>query len=565
MKHAGIRWIVLIALSLFIGLAFINCSSSDDPLPDGDGDGIPNATDNCPTVANADQVDSNNDGVGDACSIDTDGDGIFDFQDNCPANDNPNQEDGDGDGVGDVCDNCPTVSNADQADTDNDTIGDACETLVTATNDTFIWIGNTPMPIPVGLSVLSNDANATTVSAFDTTTTQGAVAGNADGSFTYTPPPPPITVPFTDTFSYTAANANGSDTATVTITINTNAWYVKNDVAAGGTGTKDDPFNTLATAVGSAADGDTIFVFRGDGTDTGQDAGITLTNNQNLIGEGTFFRFDVIPGVDIGFIEIVPLGIPPILANNGGIAGQILPIVTLNGSGIIVAGVEINGTDRVADVSGISGTNNNGFTIFTNIFTNLINEGIVLTNASGDGTIANNTLSNIVETGILIQYSGSGTVDIDTNILTSEVGTDIGSRGIDVDAVGALNITSTIRNNQVGSAAGTQIGRSGIQVQASGSGQHTASVQNNTVRNTGADGSSGIEVQSSLATSSICLRMTGNDSDNGFTLDNNAFAAVNLQAEGPLQADLEAANTGVFTYLDAVANISFVAVGTCFP
>ena len=30
-------------------------------------------------------------------------------------------------GVGDECDNCPTVSNADQADTDSNGIGDACE------------------------------------------------------------------------------------------------------------------------------------------------------------------------------------------------------------------------------------------------------------------------------------------------------------------------------------------------------------------------------------------------------------------------------------------------------
>ena len=38
---------------------------------------------------------------------DTDGDGVPDAVDNCPAVPNPGQEDADGDGVGDVCDSCP--------------------------------------------------------------------------------------------------------------------------------------------------------------------------------------------------------------------------------------------------------------------------------------------------------------------------------------------------------------------------------------------------------------------------------------------------------------------------
>ena len=36
-------------------------------LQDGDGDGVPDVYDNCPTVANLDQLDSNGDGIGDAC------------------------------------------------------------------------------------------------------------------------------------------------------------------------------------------------------------------------------------------------------------------------------------------------------------------------------------------------------------------------------------------------------------------------------------------------------------------------------------------------------------------
>ena len=37
------------------------------PAADSDADGVPNTTDNCPTVANAGQADADGDGVGDAC------------------------------------------------------------------------------------------------------------------------------------------------------------------------------------------------------------------------------------------------------------------------------------------------------------------------------------------------------------------------------------------------------------------------------------------------------------------------------------------------------------------
>jgi uncharacterized repeat protein (TIGR01451 family) len=38
------------------------------PIADADGDGVPDASDNCPSVANPNQQDSNNDGIGDACT-----------------------------------------------------------------------------------------------------------------------------------------------------------------------------------------------------------------------------------------------------------------------------------------------------------------------------------------------------------------------------------------------------------------------------------------------------------------------------------------------------------------
>lgn len=101
---------------------------------DMDGDGVADASDNCPSVFNpvrpmdnGMQPDTDADGTGDACDPcpldasstscttydpnDSDGDGHANDMDNCPNVANADQADADGDGHGDLCDACPNTAN----------------------------------------------------------------------------------------------------------------------------------------------------------------------------------------------------------------------------------------------------------------------------------------------------------------------------------------------------------------------------------------------------------------------------------------------------------------------
>jgi PKD repeat protein len=138
---------------------------------DSDGDGIPDAQDNCPGLYNPAQTDADHDGVGDDCattgsggsppatkssappvstlpapgctapagSPDRDGDGVADQCD----------PDMDNDGIpdkglpGDLLDNCPLVPNPNQRDTNGDGFGDACQPASSSTRS----VAARPVPV----------------------------------------------------------------------------------------------------------------------------------------------------------------------------------------------------------------------------------------------------------------------------------------------------------------------------------------------------------------------------------------------------------------------------------
>jgi fibronectin-binding autotransporter adhesin len=62
----------------------VTLEANAPPPPDSDGDGVPNSTDNCPSVDNASQANNDGDAQGDACDADDDNDGVPDASDACP-------------------------------------------------------------------------------------------------------------------------------------------------------------------------------------------------------------------------------------------------------------------------------------------------------------------------------------------------------------------------------------------------------------------------------------------------------------------------------------------------
>lgn len=235
-----------------------------------------------------------------------------------------------------------------------------------AAPDMYACTGNVGINVPAASGVKANDfddnlAGATLSCGACTSANGGTVVLNNDGSFTYTPP---AGFTGTDNFMYTLTDGNPvgapvptTDNTTVTITVSNMVWFISNVIAGtGGTGTRLDPFKTIAdfNAASGPAAGHTVYLQH---TGTNYTHGIVLKNDMRFLGTGHT------GGVTLA--DVLPFAVAPNSPTLPAINGTAPIITNAAGNGVTVAqnntirGIEVGNTPTgyaFVDNGGTTGT-----------------------------------------------------------------------------------------------------------------------------------------------------------------------------------------------------------------
>jgi hypothetical protein len=256
-------------------------------------------------------------------------------------------------------------------------------------------------------------------------------------------------------------------------------WFVSN--TSHSQGTIESPFNTLLAAEAASAPNDVIYVFTGDGTDTGMNSGIALKRGQQLLGAGinqtmaTTEGKITIPAQDVGLPIISNTNDPSgfgvqLIAGNNVVSGLYLKDTIGNPVGTIFSGALtiLDGSNYLIQ--------NNQFTTFDfgsclNIYgpgdrTRILNntflattgfnytDGVffydVLAPVTGTFYITNNLFKGSDDTsgfndcigtfgtGVPLGLASQVAVTIDSNTFVSQVNTAGGASAIDFTANNAI-------------------------------------------------------------------------------------------------------------------------------
>jgi large repetitive protein len=398
------------------------------------------------------------------------------------------------------------VSFNDIIDLNTTLVGGSLNVSPLAADDSYATIGNTLLE--VGVTASGNPAVTVSGSLFDndteflgdtfalksveadtaapfttaTETAGGSVTVETNGSFSYTPP---VGFSGVDHFDYIitddgpdniAGNADdltGAGHVTITVT-SQRVWYVKNNAAAGGLGRSNDPFDTLVEAQTASSANDTIYIFQGDSTTTGQNAGITLKNGQRLLGQSVALTIPVSVNGGPNPTSLQAAGPRPTIGNTSG-DGVTLSTGSIGGSftGVEIRGLNISGTgagSNAVDVT-TNGTFGGSFEVADNVINAAGAEGVDI-NGGGSGTLTVNIHDNTVTStgnGIDIQRTAGSVVitTFDDNVVSGNTG------GVGVNILGSgatvlFDANTVTAGYQQVSGGNTIIGQAGNGVGTSG-------------------------------------------------------------------------------------------------
>ncbi|WP_407539208.1 hypothetical protein Q0M94_13670 [Deinococcus radiomollis] len=292
----------------------------------------------------------------------------------------------------------------------------------------YAVFGNTSASVAASSGLLSNYAAyppapggtaATLRTASSTGTTPGSTLNlSSDGSFSFTPRAGDGSGT-TDTIGYTVSDNAGctSPSLTANAPVTGRIWYAKNDAPAGGDGRSDTPFQSLASAAAASSAGDTLYVYRGDGTSANQAAGLALKTNQRLIGSGV--------ALTLGAATLRPAD-----ASGAPTAGGVTLASNneVSGLGIVASGTGISGSNfgtLTSSAVSVSATGGPALDLNGGAFTGTLNSvsstgssaaGLNLTNLTGNLTIGGGSISGAA--GSAFNVSGGSVIVTDKGTVT---------------------------------------------------------------------------------------------------------------------------------------------------
>ena len=329
----------------------------------------------------------------------------------------------------------------------------------TAVDDSFDAIGNTGLFVGTTRpaseagrettgSLLANDTDPDTPQASlvvepvtnAPTALGGTITVEADGNFTYHPDDGDVGA--TDTFTYRVCDASpcnsgtvANATGTLNLPLTGEVWYVRNNEPAGGDGTSDAPFDTLAEAEAASGTGDTVFVFDGNNTTANLDTGYAMNATERLIGESQPLSLDPDGG-----------GPLPTSALHPGTAGA-QPTLTASNEDVVVLassarvdGIDVDPSGSGGGISGGAGTSS----------VTVLNVNVTDTGTAGtqpgiemDGTTGLNIFTGVTvtnggsATAIGVRINSAGGVRF-TNSATNTIATS-GAKALDAASTSLLN------------------------------------------------------------------------------------------------------------------------------